>query len=244
MLRAQALMRTGNLTVARAELTNLSKDAPKDTQPQLELGLLDLSENKYPQAIGTFDKLRASGDPRAVAGLAMAYTAQRQYEKALEILNEGLKKSPNSGLLVSERANTAALAGQYDLAIAEFRKLLAATPKSVLQRLRLGDVYVLKGDDNDAITVYREAVNLAPKDLNAGLTLGKALSSAGRANEAKAQFQAVLTVHPDEPVALNEMAYFLLKMVAISTKPFGSGSRRCRKRRDNRVTPIPSGTFT
>lgn len=209
LLRAQALMRTGNVTVARAELMNLSKDAPKDIQPQLELGLLALSEKKYPEAIGTFDKLRATGDPRAVAGMAMAYASQRQYQKSLEILSEGLKKSPNSGLLVSERANTAALAGQYDLAIAEFRKLLAAAPKSVLQRLRLGDVYTLKGDDNDAITVYREAVNLAPKDLNAGLTLGKALSRASRASEAKAQFQAVLTAHPDDPAALNEMAYFL-----------------------------------
>ncbi len=209
LLHAQALMRTGNLAVARAELTNLSKDAPKDTQPQLELGLLDLSEQKYPEAIGIFDKLRASGDPRAVAGLAMSYASQMHYEKALEILNEGLKKSPNSGVLVSERANTAALAGQYDLAIAEFRELIAAAPKSVLQRLRLGDVYTLKGDDNDAIAVYREAVNLSPKDLNAGLTLGRALSRASRANEAKAQFQAVLTVHPDDPAALNEMAYFL-----------------------------------
>jgi len=209
LLRAQALMRTGNLTVARAELTNLSKDAPKDIQPQLELGLLALSERKFPEAIGIFDKLRASGDPRAVAGLAMSYSSQKQYGKALEVLNEGLKKSPNSGLLVSERANTAALAGQYDLAISEFRKLLAVAPKSVLQRLRLGDVYMLKGDDNDAIAVYREAVNLSPKDLNTGLTLGKALSRAGRANEAKAQFQAVLTAHPDDPAALNEMAYFL-----------------------------------
>ena len=209
LLRAQALMRTGNLALARAELTKLSQDWSKDIQPQLELGLVALSGKKYAEAIGIFDKLRATGDPRIFAGLAMVYSSQAQYQKALETLNEGLKDSPNSVLLLSERAKTTALAGEYDPAIDQLRALVAADPKSGTEHLRLGDTYMLKGDDDNAIAAYREAVELAPQDVNSGLALGRALASAGRVNEAKAQLQAVLAAHPDNALALNEMAFFL-----------------------------------
>jgi predicted Zn-dependent protease len=209
LLHAQGLVQSGNSAVARAELTTLIKESPKDVQPQLELGLLALAQKRYPEATGIFDKLLASGDPRAAAGLAMSYSSQKQYQKAIEVLSDELKKTPNSALLMTERANTAALAGQYDLAIAEFQKLTTANPKSVMQHLRLGDAYALKGDTKDAILAYRQAVDLAPKDLNAGLTLGRALLSAGNATEAKTQLQAVLSAHPDDPSAMNEMAYLL-----------------------------------
>jgi tetratricopeptide (TPR) repeat protein len=209
LLRAQALMRSGNSMLARVELTKLSQDFSKDIQPKLELGLVALSDKKYAEAIGIFDKLRPSGDPRIFAGLAIAYSSQTQYQKALETLKEGLKLSPHSVLLLREKAETTALAGEYDLAIAQFQALVATDPQSVTEHLRLGDTYMLKGDDNDGIAAYREAVKLAPQDLNSGLALGRALASAGRANAAKEQLQAVMAAHPDDPLALNEMAFFL-----------------------------------
>ncbi len=210
LLRAQALVRTGNNAQAQSELTSLSKEFPKDNQVQVELGLLALSQKKYSEANEIFTKLRATGDERATAGLAETYSARKEFDKAIPLLNEGLKKSPDSVLLTRELAATAAAAGHYDVAITEFHKIVTLHPRSVDDLLGLGDVYGLKGDLNSAITAYQQALGVSSTNLNAGLGLSRALASAGRTNEAKAQYESVLKAHPDDPMVLNDFAYFLV----------------------------------
>ncbi len=211
MLRAQALARSGNPSLARAELTALTKEDGRDVQPQFELAMLDFSERQYAQAEEIFTKLRATGDDRAPAGLATCYSAQKQFDKALQVLEEGLKKSPDSTLLRRQMASTAATAGQYDRSIAEFSKLVALYPKSIEDRLALGDVYVAKGNLTDAIAMYREAYSLHPTNLTAGLVLARTLANAGKNQEATTQYEAVLKAHPNDAGVLNDMAYFLVE---------------------------------
>jgi tetratricopeptide (TPR) repeat protein len=208
LLRAQALARTGNAATARIELTRI-KDFQHNPQAQIELGLLALSENKFQEAVQVFGKLRETGEPQAIAGLAKAYASQKQFDRALEVLNEGLRKSNNSPLLLSQLGSTQALAGKYDAAIVTLQKLIALRPKSAQDRLQLADVFTLQGDNNSALAKYREAAQLAPADMDTGLELARALSRAARIDEARAQYQTVLTAHPDDALALNDMAFFI-----------------------------------
>jgi tetratricopeptide (TPR) repeat protein len=207
LLRAQALARTGNPATARVELTRM-KDFEHSTQAQLELGRLALSEKKFDEAEQIFGKLRSTGDPQAIAGLASAYVSERKFDKAMEVLGEGIKKS-NSLQLLSELGTTEALAGKYDAAAQTFQRLVTLHPNSSQERLQLADVLVLQGDDAGALAAYRQAAKLAPTDLNAGLEFAKALSRAGRGAEARTQYQAVLKAHPESALALNDMAFFL-----------------------------------
>ena len=175
----------------------------------MELGLLALSQKKYQDAEQAFGKLRETGSPQAIAGLATAYSAQKQYDKAVGVLNEGLKRSNNSTLLLNQLGSTEALAGKYDAAIATFQKVVAVDPKSAHGHLELADVYALRGDDNGALPNYREAAKLAPADEGTQLELAKAFNRAGRLDEARAQYQSVLTAHPNDAMALNGMAFFI-----------------------------------
>jgi len=210
LLRAKALMQSGNPVMARSELASLTKDLPKDPEPQVQLGLLAIAEKKYSEAIDTFTKLKPTGDSRAAAGLAAVYSAQGQYEKALQTLRDATKTpTSNPWFLDSQIASTAALAGQYDYAINEFKKLLAANPKSLEQWLRLGETYELKGDYASSIEAFQQALQLSPNELRVGLALANALVKAGHTADARAQFQASLKAHPDDGVAMNNYAYFL-----------------------------------
>jgi tetratricopeptide (TPR) repeat protein len=208
MLRAVALIRTGNQTVARAELTQLTREFPQYSEPKLELGLLDLSDKKYQEARETFAKL-GGNDPRGIAGLAATSSSERQFEKAIELLNGALKKSPDSFMLREQLANTATVAGQYDLAIAEFRKLLASSSQSTQLLAGLAGVYEIKGDYDNAIALYREAQALSPKDPASALSLAGALTRAGRTHEAKTQYQNLLKSYPDNEVGMNNLAVLL-----------------------------------
>lgn len=207
LLRAQGLARTGNVATARAELTRI-KDFQHNPQAQVELGLLALSERKYPEAEQIFSKLRESGDPKAVVGLAQAYAAQKEFDRALGVLNEGLKKS-NSTLLLVELGRIQAVAGHHDAAIQTFQQLVSQQPKSVAARVDLAQAFAGKDDYKSAVETYKEAIKLSPSDLSAGLELGHALSQAGRVEEARTQYLTVLKLHPADAIALNEMANFV-----------------------------------
>jgi tetratricopeptide (TPR) repeat protein len=208
LLLAQALARTGNLASARSELTRI-KDFQHNPQAQVELGLLALGEKKYQEAEQIFQKVGETGDQQAIAGLATAYASQKQFDKALAVLNAGLRKSNNSALLLSQLANTEALAGNLDAAVAAAHKLIALQPNSAQDRLQLATIFTLQGDSNRALAANHEAAQLAPADLTAGLEFARALGRADRIDEARTQYEAVLKVHPDDEMALNDMAFFI-----------------------------------
>jgi len=208
LLHAVASFSSGNLPSARAELTRLVGDFPQYVEPKLELGLLALSEKKYQEAREIFGRL-GGNDPRAVSGLAAVSSSERQFAKAIEVLNGALQKSPDSQMLREQLANTAVAAGQYDLAIAEFKKLVSSQSKSAILQLRLGQAYDLKGDYNSAIACYREAQALSPQDQGSRFMLAATLAKTGHTDEAQTQYRTLLKSHPDNWLAMNNLAYLL-----------------------------------
>jgi len=209
LLRTSGLIGTGDGVTARADLARLIKEFPQDPEPQLQLGFLALAEHKYPEAIDVLAKNRNNGDPRVFEGLAIAYLNQKLFDKALETLNEGLIKWPDSSMLLEKLASTEALAGRYDRAIAQFQKLLSLDPKSIGLRRRLAEVYGLKGDHGTEILYYQQARDLAPNDVIVVLNLADALARIGRTDEAQAEYQRIVKTHPENAIALNNAAFFL-----------------------------------
>jgi tetratricopeptide (TPR) repeat protein len=209
LIYARSLLASGDAVRAHTELTQLIKDAPKDVEARLELGSLAFQQRKYHEAIETLSELRDNGDPRVFAGLVASYARLGQIDKAVEVANEGLKRSPDSTVIREQLAESATLGGKFDLAISEFQKLIALNSKSVETHLRLGTVYLLKVDYANAIPQFQQAHSLAPTDLGPALTLAEALSQAGRKDDANAAYKAILRTHPNDATALNNTAYFL-----------------------------------
>ncbi|HUO29450.1 MAG TPA: tetratricopeptide repeat protein [Bryobacteraceae bacterium] len=209
LLHATAEAASGNTADAHKELTQLIKDSPGDADAQVELGRLALSQKKFQEASAIFSKLRQTGDPRATVGLARTLSAQNQFDKAIEMLNAALQKSPDSPLFLEETARISALAGNYDTAVADYRKLITAAPGSSQERLSLGEVYEFKGDYKNAIDAYRQALELAPDDPVPALALAGVLAKNGQIKEAQVEYETVIRAHPDNAVALNNLASLL-----------------------------------
>jgi tetratricopeptide (TPR) repeat protein len=209
LLYTAGLIGTGDGDTARATLTRLIRDFPRDGEPQVQLGLLALAERNFPQAIDILGKYRATGDARVFAALGSAYISARQFDQAHAILNQGLQKWPGSSDLLEQLARTEFLSGHYDLAMAQFQKLLASDPKSIVLRRHLAEVCDLQGDHGRAIAYYQQAHELAPDDVAVTLSLADSLARAGRMDEAKASYQALVKTHPENAPALNNVAFFL-----------------------------------
>jgi tetratricopeptide (TPR) repeat protein len=211
ILRVAAMIGAGYLGEARTELTRLLHQNPQSGDLQFEFGMLAIAEKNYSEAEKIFRKLYqpGQGDPRPAVGLVETYTAQNQFGTALQLLNEDLKKSPDSISIRRLLAVTAARARKYDLAIDEYQRLLAKDPKSIQLRLQLSEIYQLKGDESKAIAVLEEARQLAPRDPDPIMQLSAILENSGRTAEAKANYQHVLELRPDNPFVLNNIAFLL-----------------------------------
>jgi tetratricopeptide (TPR) repeat protein len=209
LLYARGLIGTGEAETARGVLARLIKDFPQDAEPQVQMGLLALAQNSFPQAIEVLGTQRASGDARLFAALGDAYLHEKQFDQARAALNEGLGKWPGSSVLLQRLADTEALSGHYDLALAQYQKLLTSDPKSIILRQRMAEVLDFEGDHTRTIAYHRQAHDLAPNDPGVSETLAGALERTGRVDEAKAIYLAVAKAHPEDAPALNNVAFFL-----------------------------------
>ena len=211
LLRVTAMIGAGYYGAARAELTRLVRQNPQSQDVQFQLGMLAIAEKKFNEAEGIFRKLYqpGQGNPMPAEALVETYSAQNQFDTALQLLKEDLKKSPDSLAIRRLLAITALRARKYDLAIAEYRRLLEKNPKSGELRLQLGEAYHLNGDLGNAINTAEQAQQLAPNDSEPIMFLAAMLQIAGRTSEATAKYQRVLELQPDNPFVLNNIAYLL-----------------------------------
>jgi tetratricopeptide (TPR) repeat protein len=211
VLRAVSLINTGNSADGRKELTSLEKAYPQDKELQLQLGVLELHDKHFKEAEEYFRKLSVaeSSDVRPLSGLTQTLAAEGQLDKAVALLAEEVKKSPNNNQVRYLYASTATLAGRYDTAVEQFQKLTTANPKSPQVYVALGSAYRLKGDYANALSALEKATALAPKDPAPLVAQAEVLNTSGRAPQALEKYRAALQFAPDNPTLLNNVAYLL-----------------------------------
>jgi tetratricopeptide (TPR) repeat protein len=137
-----------------------------------------------------------------LAGLIEVLTTQQQYDPALGLLRDEIAKAPDRNDLRVVYANTAARANKLDVAETEFRQLLTKNPKSADLHLRLGDVLRLKGD-------FNAAKEISPNDVNAYVRQAMVMESQGNVKNAKPIYEKIMSIDPDNPIALNNVAYLM-----------------------------------
>ncbi len=211
LLHAGALAALGRQGEARTALTNLVNEFPESEQARVQLGILAIRDKRFKEAEDIFRKLQPTGhaDPLAAAGLAETYSAQKQFDKSIQFLEEELKKSRDSMVIGNLLAFTALRAGNYDAAIEAYRKLLETHPQEGSLCFSLGQIYFAKGEYGQAVTTLERAKTLLPQDARVDTLLAAALRQTGRGDDLKVHFENALRLQPNNPVALNNMAFYL-----------------------------------
>lgn len=102
-------------------------------------------------------------DPSAFYGYAQLYKGKQDYDKALEVINQGLKVNENHKDLMSEKVNILLAAGREADAIEELHDLTEKDPTNVINLTNLGILY-----DNAYSKYARELADLEDKLAEAG----------------------------------------------------------------------------
>jgi tetratricopeptide (TPR) repeat protein len=211
-LRVDCQIAAGQFQRARSELSRLIPEFPHSGSMRVAEGALALAEKRYPDAERIFEQLASSGvgDPSVVSGLTQALLGQKEPAKALQTLQEALKREPGSLNLRQVLAQAAMSTGKYDIAVEQYKQLVAATPSSVEIQRGLAAAYQARGSTAEAIGILEQTVQRDPPNAAALLDLARALYSAGRVADAKLQYRRLLKMQPDNPNALNDLSYLMV----------------------------------
>jgi tetratricopeptide (TPR) repeat protein len=196
---------------AKTEAEQLARDTKGAPQVQMQLGIIALGQGDYTKAEDYFRKLYKEGtfDTQPLAGLVNAYEGEHQPDRALQLMESEVQKSPDSLYKGTLLAVTEEAAGKTNQALAELEKQAAQHPTSADPFLRIAELQMKHGNLESALQALQRAQQLAPERPGWDGAIGTLQDQLGRKTEAIANYRKALAKTPDNPMVMNNLAFAL-----------------------------------
>jgi tetratricopeptide (TPR) repeat protein len=148
-------------------------------------------------------------DVRALSALRQSYDLQKQTGQAVEKVKEYAAQEPRSAPVQNFLGALLLTRGDRAGARTAFQAAKTADPHSVEADFSLVQVNLVEGKFDDAKRGLQAMISADATNTNAHLWLGNVESTRGDYQAAMEQFRTVLAARPDDPEALNNLAYLL-----------------------------------
>lgn len=215
ILAAAALMRLQRFDDSKKAMAGVLAANPKQPDTLLEMGVLNLMEKKYPDAVEYFRR-GYEADPtntRGLLGEAEAYLLMNKPDQALAVVQAEVNRFPNRNDLKRDLADMQFRTGQIDTAIQSYQSLLPVFKDNSKQsgdiHARIADAYIRKRNFPQAIDELKKAHELVPESTSVLNTLALLLENGGNHQDARKAYEQSLAKDPNNPEALNNLAYLM-----------------------------------
>ena len=200
---AQLYIEGGRTLEAESPLRTLA-DERKDASSLFTLADYYTNTNRPRQAAAILDKLAATKESYSLAKARLAaidYTDGRAAE-AHAILNELLKREPNSRIGLVLKGRLLLMEKKPDEALAMAKAAIAADPERAADgQFLLAQVYLSKGQVEDALDALRQTLKLDPRQIGAQIALARVYASKGQKLPAIEMAQQAVVSAPLNPEA-------------------------------------------
>jgi tetratricopeptide (TPR) repeat protein len=207
LIRASALIGMRENVKAREELTFVLGKYPKSNDARFQIATLNFIDRRYPEAEADFTLLMQANDPRGLPGILEAKVGQGQWPQAIKMAADQLRAAPDRDDYRLVLAKIYYRAGKYVECAAEYQKLIDKNPKSSDLYVRMGEAKVTGGDSKGGVEAFKKAKEIDPADAVPSLRLALFYDNEGRHDEARKYYEDALKLRPDDPTALNNLAY-------------------------------------
>jgi tetratricopeptide (TPR) repeat protein len=184
-----------------------SSEDPAFRDAREQLAELDFRERRYREAEAGFRGLIALGDSRAVEGLLKTEIAQGEFQEAIQFASDQVRRWPDRGGTRFALAECLIAAGSYTAAATQFQMLIDKNRGSAELYLQMGEAKLHGGDIPGALAAFQAARQLAPADARPVLDLALLYDRLGRSQQAHQEYESVIRLQPENPTALNNLAY-------------------------------------
>jgi len=211
LFRVIGLTETGAYAQAKTEADQLARDTDNKGPVERQLGIIALRQKNYQEAERQFQKAYREGDPNpsALAGLLGTYIGEHQPDKALQLAEAELRRSPQSSNDAALLIASAQAAGKPDVALSELRKLAAQNPSSAEVQIQIGNLQRTQGNLPAALEAFERALQLAPQRADIVATIANVQEALGQKREAITNYRKALSQTSGDPLILNNLAFLL-----------------------------------
>ena len=211
MLRASAMMGLQDNKTARAELTTVLERVPNLNEAVYLMAMLNLTEQKYPEAEAGFKALMEKKDSRGLMGMVETLVFTKRTDQARQLLENELKGSPaNASAIKLALANISVRSQKFEQAIDQYKQLIIENPKSANLYVKLGDTYMVTNKFDEAGAAFAKAQELAPNEIGPLIRLAMTYERNGKRDATEPLYKKILALDPTNFVALNNLAYMMV----------------------------------
>ena len=209
LIRSSALLTIHDAGEARKELEYITRTYPNNSDARYQVGYLAWQDKDYKRAEQIFGDLHKANpkDFRGLVGIVETLASQGHLPEAVTQMEAAVAAEPARLDLQLALGNLYVRTERYNDAVKTFQSLLDKEPASADVMFRLAETEHRKGELNTSIDLFRKCNQAAPNNTICALQLGLLLDGVGRRDQAKPVYEQILKVNPDEPVALNNLAF-------------------------------------
>lgn len=199
------------LDKAQKEIDDIFKKQPDHAYANYVEANIEIKKGKRDEAIKRLLKV-INHDPKlavAYSSLASVYEAEKQADKAIDILNKGIKANPDTVPLRIQLGNIYVKdKSTREKAEALVKQIISIKPDQFKYRMTLANFYVKTGKPADAEAVLREAISLNEDEAVRYLVLAEMLAKTKGAKVAESELLSDIKKKPD----MYELQFALSKL--------------------------------
>jgi tetratricopeptide (TPR) repeat protein len=214
LLRAVAEIDRKQYSTADEYIHRSLEKEPNNPAAYVQLGNLRMAQNQYAEAQKAYQQ-GLDQDPNstdALGGVLNVYLEQKQPERRIAAAKTQSARYPKNagfhimlGQLLMEQKKD--LAG----AEAEFKQAAELDKKNSMAMLNLGAAQNERGATDQALQTYLDGAKNNPMEIRFYLLAGAIYWTREDWEHAKQQYQKVLEIQPENPLASNNLAYVMLQ---------------------------------
>jgi len=187
----------------------LRRGSEEDLAIYANLGMAFESKGLFDQAIEQYETALGVDSTYAMArlGLAMSYSGNAQYDRAIDAYNE-LIKSTEEGLRAQVYFNLGVAQhqkGLYDEARDSYTEALKIDSTFAQAHYGLGNTFYMRGDTERAMAAFEDAIKLFPGHVASLCNLGNCYSDRGDYREAIKKYEEAMDVAPVNQTVRNNL---------------------------------------
>ena len=141
-------------------------------------------------------------DPRIFINLGSIYSQMKDFDKAIMLFDESIKKFPKSLEAYTNLANVLVIKGKSDIAKKILNKAIELNPKYLRPYSDLAAIFVNERNFERAEFFLRKSLGINPKNINTLVNLACVLKDLGDSEQAEGFLRYALQINPKYDFAL------------------------------------------